>query len=409
MQLRLTLKALTMNCKQLASDKHASVSCFYHSFAHQQRGVSLIELLVALVIGLVVSLAVYSVLNVAEGRKRTTTSVNDIDKAGAFAAYQLNKALASSGSGFTAGLNPNSGGQTKSATYSFGCRLTVSRGATTLLPRTFGAPFASVNNLRLVPIIIVNGGSSSGDVIVSMAGSGGFSESVINLTGSNAASLKAQTVAGLSANDKILLIETNNGEPEIGGNCLLDQVATGFNRGTGSTFDVPLAGEYHTGGASAYGASSIILNMGKAPQFNMYAVDDNNTLLQYHLLLPPASGNDANPSALIEGVFRMEAIYGISSVAGVYAWQAPTGNYAASALLAGTAAANARLQSITAVRVALVMRTNLAEKENVSAATITLFGDTGLNQTISGLDQKYRYRVLETTIPIRNALLALRP
>lgn len=410
MQAGLTLKALKMNDKQLASDKQASVRCFYPSFAHQQQGVSLIELLIALVIGLVVSLAVYSVLNVAEGRKRTTTSVNDIDKAGAFAAYQLNKALASAGSGFTAGLNPNSGGQTKSAAYSFGCQLNIRRGTTTLLPRSFSVPFAAVSNLKLVPIVIVNGGSSSGDVIVSMAGSGGLSESIINLTGVNATGVKAQTVAGLSANDKILLIETNNGEPEVGGNCLLDQVAAGFNQGNGSTFDVSLAGDYHTGNASAYPASSIVLNMGQSPQFNMYAVGDNNTLFQYDLLLPPASGNDANPSALIEGVFRMEAIYGVSSAAGIYAWQAPTGNFAASALLAGTAAANGRLQTITAVRLALVMRTNLAEKEEVSSGTVDLFEDvTALKQTISGLNKNYRYRVIETTIPIRNTLVALKP
>jgi type IV pilus assembly protein PilW len=382
----------------------------------QQRGVTLIELLVALVIGLVVSLAVYSVLNVAEGRKRTTTTVNDIDKAGAFVAYQLNKALSSAGSGFTGGLNPNSGGKVRSAAYSFGCQLSMKKGSDTLLPKSnFSAPFSSITNLKLVPIVIVDGAASRGDVIVSMAGSGGLSESVTNLTSINAAGLRAQTVASLTANDRILLIEANpDGTAKPGGNCLLDQIQTGFTQGDGSNFDVPLAGDYHTGGASTYdGTSTIVLNMGKLPQFDMYGVGNNNTLMKYDLLSPAATGNDANPSAFIEGVYQMEAIYGTTNPSGAvgnFAWQAPTGTYSSAALLAGTPAANSALQTITLVRVAFIMQTNLAEKEAVSSGTVNLFEDvTGLEQTISGLNKNYRYRVIETTIPVRNALVALSP
>lgn len=414
-------KGFSMNQNQTRENANAGFR--NQPIAHTQRlnkqhGVTLVELLVALVIGLVVSLAVYNVLNLAEGRKRTTTSVNDIDKAGAFAAYQLNKALSSAGSGFTGGLNPNAGGTITSAAYSFGCRLNVSQGSTTLLPSAanFSAPFASVSqNLTLAPVIIFDGAATNGDVIVSMGGSGGLSESITNVTSVNAAGLKVATVASLSANDEILLIETNtDASPRPGGNCLLDQVQTDFEQGDGSNFDVPLAGEYHSGGAPAYDpdsdASSIVLNMGKLPQFNMYGVGENNTLFSYDLLLPAAGGNNANPSAFIEGVFQMEAIYGVNNgTVGNFSWQAPTDAYASEALLDGTAAANSRLQTITLVRVAFVMRTNLAEKEEVSSSSITLFEglDGFSSQTISGLDRHYRYRVIETTIPIRNMIVAL--
>ena len=67
-----------------------------------EQGFSLIELMVALVIGLVVSLAIYGVLNVNEAHKRTTTSVNDIDQSGTYAIYQLDKIIRSAGSGLAA-------------------------------------------------------------------------------------------------------------------------------------------------------------------------------------------------------------------------------------------------------------------------------------------------------------------
>ena len=69
----------------------------------KQIGFSLIELLVAMIIGLIVSLAVYTVLTTFEERKRTSTSVNDISQSNTYALYLLDKKLRSAGSGFSAG------------------------------------------------------------------------------------------------------------------------------------------------------------------------------------------------------------------------------------------------------------------------------------------------------------------
>lgn len=144
----------------------------------------------------------------------------------------------------------------------------------------------------------------------------------------------------------------------------------------------------------------------------MYGVGANNTLFQYNLLdtAKAATNDQPNPSEFIEDVFQMEAIYGITNLAGAegnMTWQAPAGTYASSKLLEGTAAANGLLRTIVMVRVALIMRTNLLEKEEVSSGSVTMFAGTGLAKTVSGLNKNYRYRVIETTIPIRNALVPL--
>ena len=48
----------------------------------KEGGFTLIELMVALVIGMVLSIAMFLVLGSAEGQKRTITSTNDADQAG---------------------------------------------------------------------------------------------------------------------------------------------------------------------------------------------------------------------------------------------------------------------------------------------------------------------------------------
>ena len=97
-------------------------------------GFSLIELMVAMVIGLVVTLAISSVLIRSEGSKRSSTSVNDLNQTGAYAAFVLDRAVRSAGSGFS---------QRWGEVY--GCQLDVSQGAgpTRVLPMPAAIPASS--------------------------------------------------------------------------------------------------------------------------------------------------------------------------------------------------------------------------------------------------------------------------
>lgn len=399
-------------------DDYSNLTKAMTRIQNKQNGVTMIELLVALVIGLIVSLAVYGVMSVSEGRKRTTTSVNDIDKAGAYAVYQLDKMIRSAGSGFTGGLNPNAAPNTNSAMYSFGCKLKITKSATALLPKPtdFPAPFAAAPKaLTLAPVVIMDGAATAGDILISMGGGGGLSESITNITSASSGSISVNTTASITANDKLLFLAANSdASPNPGQTCLLDHVKSDFVQGNGSTFDVAMAGDFHDGGGtlSAFGSPSVVVNLGKNPRFNMFGVGANNTLFRYNLLEAPAAttADEPNPSEFVESVFQMEAIYGITDPLGTvgnYAWQEPTGDYASAKLLAGDTDANTRLRNITLVRVALVMKTDLPEKGDVSSGSVTVFGNTTLAKTINGLDKSFRYRVVETTIPIRNTLVSM--
>jgi len=94
--------------------------------------------------------------------------------------------------------------------------------------------------------------------------------------------------------------------------------------------------------------------------------------------------------------------------------------YTQAQLTSGTLAAQQLLRRIVAIRVGLILRTSLQERDyeryygsapgTLPTTTVTLFGDlpTALQQTrtIVGTDNLYRYRTFEFTIPLRNALYA---
>jgi type IV pilus assembly protein PilW len=373
-----------------------------------EQGFSLVELMVALVITLVVSLAIFGVLTANEGRKRTTTSVNDIDQEGAYGLYQLDRYIRSAGSGFTAGVG------TKAAyLYTYGCPISAVSGGNQVLPLgSLAAPFNSVSsNVRLAPVVIMDAAATAGDVLIVMSGSGGLAEIGTSLVDPpDSGAIRVASVASFRASDKVLLASpsTTSMQP-----CMMQQIASSFipsaterSLGLGGDTMATISGV----SIGSFTSSSIALNLGQNPNFNLFGVGPNNALLDYDLLKPASTTASApNPSVFVEGVQEMHAIYGVdndgSATTATLNWVAPTGAYSAASLLAGTPAAAATLATIRAVKIGLLMRTALPEKTAVSADTFTLFTSTSIPVTISGLNTNYRYRVFESTIPVRNSLL----
>jgi type IV pilus assembly protein PilW len=383
-----------------------------------QQGVNLVELMVALVIGLLLTLAIASVLSVSEGRKRTTNSVNDIDKAGAFALYRLDETIRSAGSGLAGGLNLG----LNAASYTFGCTIMAVQDGVTVLPSptTLPAPFnalpAPLNvapiRFPLVPAIIMEGAAGSGgDVLMVISGSGGLSESATSFSAvPTISSLNLINVAAFSANDLVLIAQPPTATMQP---CMVSQVNANFDPAAGVA-SLPLSGQYFQsviGGQALanFNVTSVALSLGGQPAFNLFAVGANNTLFQYNLLTPTDNTvSHPNPSQFVDGVFQMRALYGVYTTANkpsTLTWVAPTGAYSATNLLAGTAAAAQTLSNIKAIKVGLVMQSNLPEKTTVSANTITLFASTPNPVTVDLTALNYRYRALEATVPLRNALL----
>jgi type IV pilus assembly protein PilW len=409
-------------------------------------GFSLIELLVSMVIALVVTLAITAVLTRSESSKRSTTSVNDVSQTGAYLAYAMDRSIRSAGSGFA-----------QNWPDAVGCVIDASRGGASVLPlpAALPTPFANVPlRVRLAPVLIGKGladtgGQIRGDVLTVMSGtSGGSDMPQTVLPGSvTATTARVTNTLGYANNDLVLLadsaIDKSGPAPRPG--CMLQQVApaTGI---VGDQLDFTGANYSRTNGSvfplTSFGGNTIAIQVGSAPanppQMLLYGVGDDSTLFTYDLLR--VAGNTTIPTPLADGVVEMRALYGIDTTVPapipmdttattpvpnghIGAWVDP-GNaitgYTQAQLTSGTLAAQQLLRRIVAIRVGLILRTSLQERDyeryygsapgTPPTTTLTLFSDlppaVQQTRTIVGTDNLYRYRTFEFTIPLRNALYA---
>jgi type IV pilus assembly protein PilW len=395
---------------------HSSERCLQPKTS--SKGFSLIELMVSMVIGLVVTLAISAVMINSEGSRRTTTSVNDINQTGAYMAYVMDRSLRSAGSGFA--QQPNV----------YGCLLDAAKSLITILPLPTAAPapFSSMPlNVRLAPALIGSGlAGSGGDVLVVMSGTSGSGDSPQQvLTGSVSASgFRLPNAISYTKDDLILV-----GDADVAAGCMIQHVSGVISD------ELTLGGDYYRqvglanltdfGDDSDTGSWSMQLGswgVGREnpPKFEMFAVNSADNAF-YGLDLLQIS--TAAPVALAEGIVEMRARYGLDTTSpgaaglrdGILdSWVTPSGSYAYSSLSNGSATAQARIRDIVAIRVGLVLRTSVPEKKDVYQANtdLKLFSDLGATleakrSITAGTDAaKFRYRTVEFTVPLRNVIYA---
>lgn len=374
---------------------------------------TLVELMVALAIGLVTTLAVTNLLITAENHKRTTTSTNDAEQTGAYATYTLDKVVRGAGSAIAQSAFPPDRGV-------LGCKLN----AAAIFPRTtpFPAPFdgflpGATATLSVAPLLIAQNQSDAGsDVLVVMGGSGAAGGVSRQITGTGSATtIPLDNTVGFANNDVALVSQSGVVD------CLLEEVATitAPTLNVGGTTYYTANGTTTTLATLTASTSTYITPIGNAVsnniQFMLFGVGANRTLYSYDLLqnlqLVGGSGGDA-AQAIADGVVQLNALYGLDTTGtGVFgAWAGPgDAGWDINTVMASPA----QMRQIISVRIALVVRGEYYDKNTVSPATLTLFnglvngGGTSLQQTVnlSANDQHYRYRVFEFTVPLRNMLV----
>jgi type IV pilus assembly protein PilW len=392
---------------------------------------TLVELMVAMTIGLGITLAITSILITSENHKRTTTSTNDAEQNGAYAFYSLDRVLRGAGSAFAESVYPTDRGI-------LGCKLN----AKSILPAAaFPDPFANTldpgpsTGLRVAPLLIAPGKSQGGsDVIVVMSGSGaaGAVPRQITDTTGDATTLKLDSTLGIAAStgaaataDLALVSQS----AVVGGDCLVEQI----HSAAGSTLNLSTTDSYYLASATTTTLASLATNtstyvtpIGNAAannaQFLMYGVGTNRTLYSYDLLQNVKMWQNGGvgteqPQAIADGVDQMYAIYGIDNDANGTqdTWISPT----AAGYDVNTVMTNElTMRKIVSIRVALVVRGEYGEKSTNAAVTTQLKLFSGLTDStgtplpalekdiaVTGDDQHYRYRVFEFTVPLRNMIL----
>lgn len=375
----------------------------------QAAGFTLVELLVAVTIGMALVLAITLMLTRYEGGRRSLTGQNAASMGGAYVSYTLDRLVRSAGSGYS-----------QSWRDAYGCRLLAARGGTAVLPRpsAFPAPFAAVPQaVRLAPVVVHAGAGTDGsDVIAFATGSSGLGEAALPmLTGSaTAAGLRVPATIGLRASDLVLVFESRATD------CMVQQVAAGFAGGADQQLD--FGGTYASAsidgvtlatlGGTTLGWVTPLGNItGSQPQFQLVGVGANATLVALDVLQLDGAGA---VQALSDGVADLRARYGIDTNGDdvIDSWEDPAvGDWRASKLLDGSQPARERLRQIIALRVGVIVRTNTPERDTVAPATVTLFSDLTpstleVTRTLTAAERLLRWRALEFTVPLRNVRLA---
>jgi prepilin-type N-terminal cleavage/methylation domain-containing protein len=149
----------------------------------QHLGVTLIELMVGLAIGLVILLAVFQIYGTWDGRQRTGSAKNDAQMVGTLAAVTLEHDLRQAAHGFGPASSPTE--------LRTGC--------------VTSAFFGAVFTFNLMPVEIINGAAGASDQINVLYGSSGHRSTREWVVGSTATTKTLINRAGFMAGDRVVL------------------------------------------------------------------------------------------------------------------------------------------------------------------------------------------------------------
>ncbi|WP_166653797.1 PilW family protein [Tahibacter aquaticus] len=374
----------------------------------RQRGFSLVELLVATVIGLIGTIAMMAAFARFEGTKRTTTSGDDAQQAGVFSLYELERQVRSAGSAIVQGKSP--------ARSIWACAISARTNAVAVLPlpAPLAAPFAGVPvTVRAIPLLVYAGGSATGnglgsggqavpDVVAVISGNPAVRTVGASIDLAAAGNVRMQdSTFGFYANE-YLLAGKSTGQCELG---VIDAAPDHANR----QFALRTAASP----AAGFQTQQYLFDLGVAPVFSLFGVDvPNSRLVAFDLLR--RGGSDV-PAEIADGIVMLKALYGVDDGVGgtiddgvIDEWVLPTGaTWGAAALSDGSVAANRSIGRIRAVRLALVARSQLGERaaDYSGATSLTLFADVPAAALQVGIEARYRYKVYDTTIPMHNSAI----
>lgn len=374
---------------------------------HSMLGMSLVEILAAMLIGLIGMTIIMQVFAVSEGRKRTTGGTSDAQITGNIAMFTLERELRSSGYGLIT-----------SDSNMLGCT-TVAYDSTRTVPDF---------NFTMAPVTIVDGAGGAPDQMTIIYGdapqtidgadfaSGGPPSAVFQL--GNAAGFRVGEIAVAS-------------DPTGGVNCAMVEI-TGFAAGAVNNvmhavgasytytneygFPVTTSATHNKPGGPIVGGNftddARLFSLGRNPTVITYLVNngklESRTLVPYNAALD-ADGDDLSEAEIGDGVVQFQAQYGKDTNADriVDTWDQTTPATAALWL------------EVQAVRFSVLVRSSQFERTAVTTVAPTWYGGAFTMTNLDGTPDSnpgdandwrhYRYRTYQTVVPLRNMIWSTDP
>lgn len=361
-----------------------------------QRGISLVETMVGLTLGMLVTVVILQVWGGFEDQKSRTVSGSSAQESGLLAITQIEQDVRNAGSGFT-----DSAAFDCSTIYSY----YENAGS-------YVSPAPAYSGGTLAPVKIADGGTGS-DTITAMRATeflGAIPATITATMPQSSSELNMSRTYGFADGDIVLAVQ--------GGNCtvmLITQVQDAalklqHNPGGGTTYNPTIAFQSDNGWP-AYTSGAKLMKVGQM-LMHAFTVNASNQLIMTDYSVP----NTTTVSILASDVVKLKAQYGIANAGtqNVNDWVSATGSWAT--------LDTTESKRIKAIRVVIVARSSKMESSDVTGVCTNTSGvvnngpcawpDTAadpapqIDLSSDANWRKYRYRVYQTIIPIRNVIWA---
>lgn len=339
------------------------------------------EILVGCAIALIGIVVMFQLMENSENRKRTTASGSDAQIAGSIAMHNIERDLRLAGNGF-------------GSSAALGCTVNA-------FDNVRGGAFT----FPMVPLQIVDGASGAPDQLIVLYGNSSTAASGYNFdtsTGTTKRMASTSNRGGLMRGDLAFVVGTTCGLIEITGNTNNDQRTVDHAVGN-YTSSQNLASTARFNAAAGFTvASGQLFTLGErlAPRRNIWQIANNRSL---------TVADDLHNTAAVEvgeGIVNLQAEYGLDTNGDFQAdlWQAADpGNW----------------RQAVAVRVGVLARSQQYERTNVTTTAPAWAGGSFTMTNVDGSTDStpndpndwrhYRYRVYQTTIPLRNVIWGITP
>jgi type IV pilus assembly protein PilW len=360
----------------------------------RSRGFSLVELLVASAIGIIASLAIFQVFAVFEGQKRTTTSGGEAQTNGTLSLFTIEREVRQAGYGMNSvdflgcavqGWDQQGGGGGGAAITPWAfAPVVITQGAGST-PGVAGAPDTvsiayGTGETLPAPVQISVGSLATTDDFVKVIDTYGFrpGERVVI-----AEAGKPCTMAQVSAVPPDPLVGGDTQKMNLQAAAYIDPATSAL---------LPTRYNNPAGLGTQYTTNGKVYNLGANTSIKVYSIQNAQLLVE-------ATGAAAAP--IYDNIVQLQAEYGkdtnADGIIDLFEETPPTNA--------------AQWATVLAVRIALVARSSLYEKEEVSPATLRLWDDsadapttTGPVWTLTADERHYRYKVFQTVVPLRNMI-----
>ena len=370
-------------------------------------GMSLVELMVATAVGLIGITMIMQVYSVAEARKRTTTGTSDAQIAGNIALFSIERDIRDAGFGMVT----NSGNM-------LGCD--------THFHDDLRPGGNQDSSFVMAPAIITVGGGGGSDTLKLAFGNAAnvMEGSSFAAAAGTGADFPLKNAAGFQVGATVVAYDPAAAYcsfAEITGflpasvNTVQHTSATAYSYidKTGATINA--TSRYNKGGGlgQAYGTTALLYSFGRNPVVKTYLVAGDKLITQ--TAIPYVAAQDTTAAdgvtAGADGLSDAEIAAGVVQLKAMYG-KDTNGDRIVDTWDTVTPANAAGWMQVRAVKIAVLARSGLFEKTAVTPNAPT-WKDPGTGAAINfvmanladGTDwHNYRYRVYETTVPMRNMI-----